>query len=161
MTNLHIPNSDWVCPFGSICSILFTSAHKSGRVWGPGSIWWYSIWCTHCCHIPSWNKPCVTSEEYLGTTQCAWDSHNGTITRRKRHPTVDWKKCNCNAKLKRGSGRWWYDVALLEGRVLWLVLVVRAVYNGSLDLNNQPLKAKIVQVYFMWVANSQKIFECT
>ena len=31
---------------------------------------------------------------------------------------------------------------VLEGRVLWLVLVVRAVYYGSLDLNNQPLKTK-------------------
>ena len=57
----------------SVHTVLFTSANKSGRVWVPGPIWWHSIWCTHCCHIPSRNKPCVTSEEYLSTTNCAWD----------------------------------------------------------------------------------------
>ena len=75
-----------------VLSMELTIAHKSGRVWAPGPIWWYSIWCTHCCPIACWNKPCVTSEDYPGTTQCAWDSRNGATFRSSRHPTVNWKE---------------------------------------------------------------------
>ena len=106
---------------------------------------------------------CYTSEDYLSTTQCAWDSHNGAITRSNRHPTVDRKKFNHKEKLKRGSGRsaWkqYHNLyvhglhfsIICEGRlqILWLVLVVRTFSQ------NQSIKPNIVQVYLMWVFVSE------
>ena len=120
---------------------LFTNAHRSGRVWGPCPIWWYSIWCTHCYHSPNWNKPCVTPEEYLGTTKCAWDSHNGAIPRRSRHPTVDYKeKSFWNSKFLVLALLMWEPRILVHGG--WrlegksLCTPTFHFYNPSLELND-------------------------
>ena len=86
----HAQNSDlviWYLQFNHL-----TIAHESGRIWGPGTIHCYSIWCTICPHPPSWNKPWGTHEEYLCTTQCALVWINEAIPRTSRHSTVDWKK---------------------------------------------------------------------
>ena len=72
------------------CLKYHTCAHKSGRVRVPPP-----ICSTHCPHPPSWNKPWVTSEEYLSTISCVFIWFNGTIHRNSGITTVDWR-----AKLK-------------------------------------------------------------
>ena len=67
-----------------------TCAHKSSRVRAPPP-----ICSTHCPHPPSWDKPWVTSEEYLSSLSCVLIWFNGTIHRRSGIATVDWR-----AKLK-------------------------------------------------------------
>ena len=69
--------------------MILTCAH-SGSVRVPPP-----ICSTHCPHPPSWNKPWVTSEEYLSTISCVFIWFNGTIHRRSGITTVDWR-----AKLK-------------------------------------------------------------
>ena len=64
-----------------------TCAYKSGWVWCP-----ISIWCTYCCHIPSWNKPCVTSKPNLCSLSCALVGTNVTICWESGITTVGWKK---------------------------------------------------------------------
>ena len=166
------PACNFTCISESI-TVLFTSANKSGRIWGPGSIWWHSIWCTHCCPIPSWKKPHVTSEEYVGTTQCAWNCHNGAISRSSRYPTGDWKKFNCNEKLKRGSGRWvWrqhyiHDVMLHFGRK-GVSIMASACGEGSIlgKSESQTINLSMQRLFrYIWCGylqvNCQKNLECT
>ena len=67
------------------CLKYHTCAHKSGRVRAPPP-----ICSTHCPHPPSWNKPWVTSEEYLSSLSCVLIWINGTISWNTRITTVDW-----------------------------------------------------------------------
>ena len=66
--------------------MTLTCAHNSGRVRVPPA-----ICSTHCPHPPSWNKPGVTSEEYLSSFSCVLIWINGTIHRRSGITTVDWR----------------------------------------------------------------------
>ena len=73
-----------------------TCAHKTSRVRVPSS-----IWCAHCPCLPSWDKPWVTSEEYLSTLQCVLICLNGTISRVSGITTVYWReKVMSNKQLK-------------------------------------------------------------
>ena len=73
----------------ALCLFYLTIAHKVSRIWGPVTIYWYSIWWhTSSIHSTSWNKPRVAPEDYL---HCV-DVLNHTIFRGTSHPTVNWKE---------------------------------------------------------------------
>jgi len=90
-----IPKLEYICDI-MYCTLIWylylTIAHKSTRVWGPGTMYYYSIRCTICPHPPSWNIPWGTHEEYLCTNQWALVHLNKAIPRASGHPTVDWKE---------------------------------------------------------------------
>jgi len=72
--------------------LYLTITHKNSRVWGPGTIHCYSIWCTVCPPPPSWNTPWGTHEDYLCTNQCTLIQLNKAIPRSSGQPTVYWKE---------------------------------------------------------------------
>ena len=67
--------------------IVLTCAYSSSWVRVPST-----ISCTHCPHPLSWDKPWVTSEEYLSSLQCVLIWLNGTISRDSGITTVDWRE---------------------------------------------------------------------
>ena len=68
-----------------ILPCYLTYAHKTIRIRVPPP-----ICSTHCHRHPSWDKPWVTSEEYLGSLSCIliW-RHNRAIYRNSRITTVN------------------------------------------------------------------------
>ena len=64
-----------------------TCAHDSGRVRVPPS-----ICSTHCLYPPSWDKPCVTFEEYLSSLSCVLICLNEAIYWENRVAAVGWRE---------------------------------------------------------------------
>ena len=78
---------NWITPWLSSIyqfTISPTNTQKITRVRVPPP-----IWCTYCCHVPSWDKPRVTSKHNLSTLSCVLICPNGTISRESGITTVD------------------------------------------------------------------------
>ena len=110
-----------------------TCAHKTGRVRAPPS-----IYSTHCPHPPSWDKPWVTSKEYLSSLNCVLVCLNRTIVRSNWLPTTDWKKVMQNTTNNPDKKtKWLYAIVSWFNRVnerkvhQWIFEIVLSLPGGG------------------------------